>query len=871
MSTVREPRIARWLAAVLTPVEDRPYLLADLRDAWLERRSGSGRVAAWRWYWWQALRVIPARMSAVRSEARPVDRVLRRGAGPAVRHALRSFSRKPLYAGGVALTLGLGLGAASAVFAVAWGIWFRPLPYPDPDRVVRLYEVNLGPRGEGEPPLMDASVAPPSRWSLFSPPLLEDLRSASFSTVEEVAAVSSATFDWTNGGSVLRITAQTVTPETFAVFGIRPLLGRLLERTTGNREVVLTEAFWQRAFGGSTDVLDRSLVLDGESYAIVGVIRSPSGYPESADVWTPLLFAESALAAGMRGARYLDVAARVRAGHSVAAAAAEVDAFVRALEGDWGVHAVPVREDLVRPYRGVLIMLLGAGALFVLLAVVNVAGLVSARRADSRQARMIRLALGASRGHILQEELTESVLLGLFGALVAAAGATWVLAPITRLMPPDVPRLSGIALDGGMLIVLVLSGLLVGLLVGVLGHAMCGARDRPSVGRNRQEGRPGVRGRRALLITQVALTTWLLLGGVALVRYVSSLRAVDIGFRANGVLTAPFRLSAQRAGASPELSGVFWDDLLHQLEARGVTAAVATNPPISGSTMRFSYAMPGDASQHRAQYHVVSPRYFDVLGLPLAAGRPFTPADAADAAPVVIINEVVARGRFPTEDPVGRTIRVLEIDRRIVGVARATRHFGPDSEEPEELYVPLAQSPWPFAHVLVLDSPAVTPGLLADVAARIDGTLAAPPLVPFEQYISTWFAPLRLQLVIVGVFAGVGVILAALGLYALIAYTVSTRVNEIGIRLALGERRPALFRRVIGDGVGMSAVGVAIGVGAGAATRGVIGRLVTGVDPADPVVIVSVLLLVTCIAVAASLLPAGRAIGVDPIVALRGE
>jgi putative ABC transport system permease protein len=878
MSGAGEPRLARWLVAVLTPAEDRAYLLGDLRDGWRGRRSRSGPGAAWRWYWWQALRVIPARLSSGGGAAEPGDPRWRSGGvGPALRLALRSFGRRPLYAAGVALTLGLGLGAASAVGAVAWGIWFRPLPYPDAERVVRLYEVNLRADGEGETGPVVTAMAPPSRWNGVSPALLEDLRAASFATIDGVASVSLATFDWTNAGAVLRIPAQMVSPEIFAVLGVRPLHGRELARTTGDREVVLTEAFWQRAFGRAPDVLGRSLVLDGNSYAIVGVVPSSSGYPEEADVWVPLAFEESALREGMRGARYLDAVARVRPGHTVAAAAAEVDAFVRALAGPhpiyrgWGGHVVPVRETLVRPYRGVLAMLLGAGTLFVMLALVNVAGLVAANRVQSRQARMIRLALGASHRRILHEGLIESTLLGLFGALLAAAGATWVLAPIKRLMPPDVPRLSEIMLSGGMLFVIVLSGVLMGLLVGVLGHAMSGVRDQPSIGRNRDAGQPGVRGRRALLITQVALTTWLLLGGVALVRYISSLRAVDIGFRASDVLTAPVTLSAQRQGASAERSYVFWDDLLHRLESRGATAAVATNPPISGSTMRFGYAIRGDASEYWAQYHTVSPAYFDVLGLTMAAGRAFTPGDAAGAAPVVIINDVVARAHFANEDPVGRTIRVVDTDRTIVGVARATRHFGPDSEAPAELYVPLAQDPWPFAHVLIRGGPAVAPGLLADVVAEIDGTVAAPPLAPFDQYVSTWFAPLRLQLVIIGVFATVGVILAALGLYALVAYLVSNRVREIGIRLALGERSPVLFRRILGDGLAMSVAGVVIGLGAGAATRGVIGRLVTGVDPADPVVVIVVMLIVPCIAIAASVLPARRAIGVDPIVTLRAD
>lgn len=876
------PRLAEWLVKVLTPEEDRSYVLRDLAEGYGRRVARSGRGSARRWYWWQAVRAIPACLSLGALFDGERDRAgrgwRRSGAtGLAVRLALRSFRRRPLYAAGVAGTLGLGLGAAAAVFAVAWGIWFRPLPFPDADRVVRVYEVNLRPDGEGERPVMSTASAPTARWNAVSPPLLTDLQHAAFTTIDGFSALSMGAFDWTGDEGVRRVSALMVSPEIFGLLGVRPVHGRVVSAVPGVREVVVTEPFWRSTFGGDPAVLERTMVLDGESYAIVGVIPSPPIHPESADLWVPLVFEESALSEGMRGARYLDVVARVKPGRSVMEASAEMDAWVRGLaeahpnHRGWGSHAVPVRQELVRPYRAVLITLLVAGAVFVLLAMVNVAGLVAARRAETRQARSIRVALGASHTQILREGIVESTVLGIAGALVAAAGATWVLAPIKRMMPAGVPRLTEVSLGAGMLIGLLLSGILAGALVGVLGHVMSGVRDSPAVGRNRDAGRPGVRGRRALLVTQVALTTWLLIVGMALIRHVTALRTVDVGFRAAGVLSAPLTLRHLRQGQDAQQSFAFWQDVLRRLEARGITAAVATNPPISGSNMRFGYAIRGDASEYWGQYHTVTPAYFDVLGTDITAGRAFTDVDHAGGAPVVIINEALARAHFANEDPVGRQMRVVGTERTIVGVARSTRHFGPDRESPAELYVPLAQDPWPFAHVLIREGAGVTPDVLATVVAAMDAGLPVPLLIPFEQYVSSWFAPFRLQLVIVGVFAAVGTALAALGIYALVAYVVSSRVREIGIRLALGERSPVIFRRVVGDGIAMTSLGALLGVAAAAGTRGVVSRLVAGIDPADPFVVLLVVVIIASIAALASALPARRAVSVDPMITLRAE
>lgn len=882
MKRVLEPRLARRLVALLAADEDREYLLTDLREAYRMRLERYGRATAWRWYWWQALRAIPVRLMERRRSLEP-----RRAAGVTgrvhpgfrLRLAARVFQRRPLYALGVAGTLGLGLGSAAAVFAVAWGIWFRPLPFPDPGRVVRVFEVDLEPERKGEGSdvaMLAAAESPPASWNAISPPLSVDMQNASLSTIASVAAVSVGEFDLTDVDRVRRVRAALVSWEAFGILGVRPLHGRLPSGEAGVREVVVTEAFWREWLGADPSLDGRSLVLDGERHEVVGVIAPPAGYPERAELWAPLHFDDAALAEGMRGARYLDAIARVRPGRTVAEAAAEVDAFVRGLAEShpnhrgWGGHVVSLREHLVRPYRGVLAMLLAAGGAFVLLAVVNVAGLVAARRAEDRQPRTVRLALGATRGRILGESILEGALLGLAAAFVAAVGAVLVLAPVKRLIPAGVPRLDQVAVGGGTLLGLFVAGLAAGTLIGALGHAMSGVKDTSLNPRDRDAGRIRVRGRRVLIVTQVALTTWLLAGGLALLRQVNELRRVDPGFRAAGVVSVPLVLSSLRQGANAELSLSFWDDVLERLDGRGVVAAFASNPPVSGSNMHFGYGIQGESSEHFGQYHSVSPAYFDVLGIAIHAGRAFSASDVAGSEPVVIVNEALEREHFGDQNPIGRTIHVAGTPRRIVGVARSTSHFGPDREPPAELYVPLAQDPWPFGHILVRDGAGVSPGLLGATISEIDPDLPVPPLLPFERHVTEWFAPLRLQLLVIGVFGTVGAMLAALGVYALVAFLVSDRTREIGIRRALGEPTTRLLARILGDSLATACLGAVAGLALAVASRAALRSLVSGIDATvDLATALVVVVTVAGIALLSSTLPARRATAIDPMITLR--
>ena len=801
------------------------------------------------------------------------------------RLAARLLRRRPMFAVAVIATLGLGFGAGAAVLSVAYGVWLRPLPFAAPDDLVRIYEVKL----EGDeaslagdapirPSALDAEVA---RRSRLSPPLLEDLRSTEWSSMAGMVAVSGLSYDWEREGDGERLSAIRASRGVFEVLGLNAIEGRLFSGSRGTREVVLGEGFWQRAFGGSPEVVGtRSLTLDGEPYLIVGVVADGLPYPEhDGDIWTPSDPSDDDLVEGMRGARYLDVVGRLRPGTTLAAARSELDTFVRSLGEDhpqhagWGATAVPLRQDLVRPFMGILQLLLAGAILFLLIACSNVAGLVAARRVQDRAERGLRLALGASRLRVLRQEIAEMLLLGAGGAVVAALIAIWALAPLRRLAPADIPRVADIRLDATVMTALGVGALVAGVLVAILGHAMAG-RERGLTRLGHHTTTPGATGRSTLMIVQVALTTLLLLGGAVLAGHFQQLARVDPGFAAAGVAAAPVILN--ELGYPSNASRLqFFEDLIEGLERRGHAAAVGVNPPVGGATMRFGYRA-GDGTadmadeQHWGQYHVVSRRYFELLGIPLASGRAFNDFDRASSAPVVIISEALARAHF-NGDPVGREMIVVGTSRQIVGVVGSVHHFGPDREPPPEMYVPLAQNPWLLGHVLIRPGEGYSPDDLREVAAAIDPRVPVPAFFPYERFVRTWFAPLRFQLTIVALLAAAGTALAAVGLYALIAYVVVGRTREIGIRVALGETSRSVFARVVGRGLVLAAAGVTLGSIAALALRGFLQSLGLGVEANDPIVVPVVAGVVVAAAFAASAWPALRAARVDPVEALRQE
>ena len=854
------PRVARLLARVFAHPEDRVFVLADLDERFRALAAEVGPRPARRWYWSQVLR---GASWALLPDPGALRSAMRSGLAGEVRLAARTLRRRPAYAAGAVLTLALGLGAAALLAAVAWHVWLAPLPFPDPERLVRVYET---------PPLENAFAV--ERRSL-SPPLLEDLRTHDWETIEGVAGVSSDQLEWTRRGETRRLAALAVSPELLPMLGVAPEAGRLLEEDARAREVLLAEPFWHSALGGDVSALGTTMMLSGEPHRIVGVVRLPAVYPGDADVVVPLAFGDEELGEGMRGARYLDAIARVRAAHDVSEARSELDAFVVALATDhpahrgWGGDAVTLRDDLLRPFRGVLSLLLAAGGAFLALAAVNVAGLVGARWVDARHERAVRRALGASEARLLRSCVVETGVIAVTGAALGLLGAVWLVTPIRSLVPADVPRLAEVQLGAAQAVAVVAAGVVLGGLVGLLGHLLARRTTGAATG-GRRTSAAGLGGRRALVTGQIALTTLLTTGGVAILRHASQLRAVDVGFDAEAVSVTHLSLSESRHPAA-EVQWEAWASLLEGLRARGVIAAVATNLPMSGSSWPFGYRMDAASEQGFAQYHAVSPAYFEVMGIRIVAGRALSADDVASGPPVVVVDEAFVREAFGGEEAVGRSVEVVGVERAIVGVVAATRHAGPGTEPPVQLYVPMAQDPWAFASLLLPSSRSDAGVVAADVASRLDPDLVVPPAVPYVDFLSAWYAPLRLQLVLIGALALLGLALATFGLYAVVAYHVSTRRHEIGIRMALGAGGGRVFGGVVGHGAAMAVAGGALGLGAWHLLLPWTEGLVAGVGRPDAIVTMLVVGVVGGSCLLATLAPARRSTTVDPAVTLRSE
>jgi predicted permease len=667
------------------------------------------------------------------------------------------------------------------------------------------------------------------------------------------------------------VTALVASPELPEVLGLVPVRGRWFRDGEGIREVVLTGDFARRAWGGELE--GARMELDGVSYSVVGVVELPEGYPEAADLVLPFAFSEEELSEGMRGARYLEVLARLAPGADAAGAEAELNAFLAALgevhpaHRGWGTEVVGLVADLFAPYRPALALLLAAGAAFLLLAGINVVGLVAAQRAEGRQDRAVRRALGATEGRLLGEATLEGVVAGFVGAAIGLTGAAVVVPPIRALVPVEVPRLDQVSIGIGTVSAILIAGLVLGAVVGCAAWLVSlGGGGSPH--RSGRGSAAGLAVRRALVVGQLALTTLLVAGGAAILDHVRGLRGVDMGFDGTGVQVSHVALDARRLTTDPEIRTA-WVALQTELRDRGLNGAVGTNPPVSGSTMRFGFRTEVGGEQSFGQYHSVTPDYLDVLSIPVLEGRAFSDADDAGSEPVVLINEALARSRFPGEPAVGRVLEVVGERRRIVGVVASTRHFGPDRPAPEELYVPLAQDPWAVGHLLIATDRADVGEIVRSAVGAADPALDPPPPLPFDTYLAGWYAPLRLQLAVVGVLGVVGLVLAVLGLYAVVAVHVTGRRKEIGIRMALGARGRSLFGEVLMGGVAMALLGAVVGGAGWLGLRPLLEGVLPGSTGSGAGVVVPVAFLVVAVSALAAMRPAWRSTQVDPGVSLQ--
>lgn len=787
---------------------------------------------------------------------------------------LRSLRKDAGWGVAVLLTLTLGIGASTAILSVVDAVLLRPLDYAEPDRLVVLHERNVERGGEL------AAVGPPTffGWRRLS---------ASFAGLAAYSGVGVATL----GGDLAdRVPYQSVSPGFFGVLGVQAARGRTFlpeEETPGHDVAVVSHGFWQSRLGGTAD-LGQEVRLDGTTYRVVGVL--PEGfrfYGGGADVYLPLSFPPEARSEGMYGARYLALLGRLRPDVSLASARAELNALHDRLGAEhpnlaqWDADVRRWQDSLVAETRPALLLLLGVAGFVLLIACASVSGLLLARTVRRQREMALRGALGASARRLLGQVLTESVVLSLLAGGLGLLAATWALDVLVGQIPWRVPRLDEVAVNHRVLVLTVAISVVCGLLAGMV-PAWNGTRLRLAgvLG----EGTADLPGRRSgrlfstLVVVELALALVVLVGAGLLVRSFVLLRGVDPGFDAEGVRVAFVSLARSRFPEPTDRRRVA-GEVLAAVEAAGARAALDTNLPFNGSRMNFGFALPdvgedAGGAERTAQYHTVGGSYFEVLGIPLRSGRVFDGRDDADAAPVAVVNQVMAERFWPGRDPLGQRLTMFgdHVERSVVGVVGNVRHFGRSEEQPAQVYVPFAQDPWQFFHLVTRPGaagpealPDALRGAVRSAGLPLDGVAAMSDLVTGD------LAPRRFQMLLIALFGVVALVLAMSGLYGVVAYSSSQRTHEVAVRLALGADRRQILWQFLGQGLGLVALGLLVGtLGALAASRLLEGFLY-GVKPWDPVTFGAIASILVAVSLAATLRPARRATLRDPMASLRTE
>jgi predicted permease len=796
-------------------------------------------------------------------------------------YALRRLAHAPGFSLVAIATLALGIGANSAIFSVINAVLLRPLPFPEPERLVMVSQT-----WKGEP-------------AVYSPQNFLDV-AATAGAFESLAAMDGSGVTLTSGGAPARIEGAAVSAAFFDVLRSRPVLGRGFlagENEPGrNKVVVLGHALWRQRFGADPALVGRTVHLSRDPHVVVGIAPPGFSFPEGTELWTPMKY-DAVFRSHSRGAWYLTVIGRLKDGVTPEGARGEVAAIADRLarvypEHNEGVGGTvrPLHRALVGPSRTALLVLLGAVGLVLLIACVNVANLLLARMAARGSEMAVRTALGAGRARLVRQMLTESVVLaalgGIAGVLLAAASLGWLLA----LQPEGVPRLGEVRIDRPVLAFAAALSLLTGLLFGVFPALQASAR--PSAQALREGGRGLLAGasarlRSGLVVAQIALAVVLLAGAGLLVRSFDRLRRVDPGFRPEQALT--FRLSLpDTAYAEESRRAAFFDDLLIRLQALpGVRSAGAVmGIPLGGLSFTLSFEVEGrppvpPAQQPSMQVRVASPGYFAAMGIPVLRGRGLEPGDVATSRPVVVLSAAAVRRYFPGEDPLGKRLvigwrRPEGLPRaggEVVGVVGDVREEGLDQEHQPEVYIPHAQLPVGAMDVVLRT--AVEPMTLLrpvqGVVGRLDPELPVARLQTLDAIVARSVSEPRFYTLLLAAFAAMAVSLAALGIFGVMSYAVTQRSREIGVRVALGAHPRDVMGMVLGHALRLTVAGVAGGLLAALACSKVIASLLFELSPTDPPTLAGVGLALTAVALLASYLPARRATKVDPLTALRSE
>ncbi|HEX5412074.1 MAG TPA: ABC transporter permease [Terriglobia bacterium] len=802
-----------------------------------------------------------------------------------VQYALRQLRRNPGFTTVVVITLALGIGANTAIFSVVNTVLLRPLPYRDADLLVTVWEYNRA-----------RSI---HHTETVSAPDFADWRAENHVFQSMGASTDGSFYTLTGRGEPAAIMGYYFSADFFHVLGTAPLLGRTFlpeeEQPGKNHVVVLSYSLWQNRFGGDRAVLGKTITLDGAAYTVVGVMPPGFKWPGGTELWTPLTI--SPKAAADRNYRDLRVMARLKPGVTIQQARMEMNMIAHRLAFEYpktnkdesSTEIISLRQKISGGIRPALLVLLCAVGLVLLIACANVANLLLARSAGRQKEVAVRAALGASRGRLVRQFLTESILLAFAGGALGLLLAFWCTGALVAMFPPtisnlSIPHIQKIPIDGWVLgfalAVSLLTGVIFGLIPALQAARLNTDESLKECGRSLSGSAQGRHFRNTLVIAEVALSLILVASAALTIKSFAHLLGGDLGFTPHHVLTLRVLLPNHKYGTDAEQRD-FSDQALDRVRALpGVkSAGTVTFLPLSGWGGIRQVSLEGQLTSQRgnpnALWSSVTPGYFRAMDIPLVKGRFFTDQDNQGANSVAIISKSLARRLAPNRNPVGQSINVEGIKGlvEVVGVVGDVHQLGITSEVTSEIYLPFSQVPAPILCFTIRT--AGNPSGIVRGAERaiwaVDKDQAVSYLMTMDALASESLAPQRVATVLLGVFAGIALLLAVVGLYGVIAYSVSQRTHEIGIRMALGAERRDVLKMVLSQGLKLAMIGVSIGIAGALALTRFLSSLLYGVKPTDPLTFIAVSLILIAVAVAACYVPARRAAKVDPMVALRYE
>ena len=807
-----------------------------------------------------------------------------------LRYSFRRLAKSPAFTGIVVLTLALGIGANTAIFSAVNAVLLRPLPYRESHQLVTIE--HLYPSLDLEAPVSVPGFLDYKR------------KSRSFASM---AVQTGWQANLTGIDEPVRLQGQRVTGEFFTTLQVPALLGRTLqpgEDSAGHdRVAVLSYDAWRRIFGGATDIVGRSISLNGESYEVVGVM--PSGFRDffnrNAEVWAPLVFQPDQMTDDNRTTEFLNLTARMRPGVPVEQAAGEMRTVAEQLKRDypdnypdnWTLIVTPLSIQATGNVRPALLVLLGAVGFVLLIACANVANLLLARAATRSKEIAVRTALGATRERLLQQLLTESVLVslagGVVGLLLAYAGVRALVAADIR----NIPRADEIGIDGTVMLFTLGVSILAGVLFGLAPAVHTATPDLHGALKEGGRGTTADRGshalRRSLVVTEVALALTLLTGAGLLLKSFARLQQVDPGFEPANLLT--FNLALPQIRYPSDTAQIaFFDQVFPAIaQVPGVIAAGGTSVmPFGGSWSTGSfdiegYEPPEDQPGPWGDIRIVSPSFFETLRIPLLRGRYLTDEDRAGSRPVAVIDQEFVRRYWPNENPLGKRFTFGPPDGvtdttqnewiEVVGVVGHTAHEGLDADPRIQLYLPYRQSGFPFMQVAVRTrgNPERYVNLVRAAVRSVDPDQPISNLAQMEELLSRSVGQRRLSMMLLSLFSGIALVLASVGIYGVMSYSVTQRSRELGVRIALGADRTDVLRLVLQQGMGLAVLGIGIGLAAALALTRLIESQLYGVTATDPATFALVAGVLAATALLANLIPAIRATRLDPAVVLREE